>query len=508
MPRSGPETGCSDKHIALGRNEYPDAVRLRPLIAVAAVAVVLAGCTKTPTITSPPPGASQAPAIDYSAWKAGLSQPVADPIYPAYGNDGIDVLHYGLDLEWAPESRTLTGQATLRLRATRDLTELKLDLSRNFQIDGITLDGAASAGAVAADKLTVNAPLKNDSNATLIVKYRGTPSPVKAPTGRGDFDTLGLTIAGDGGLWTMQEPYGAFTWYPVNDQPSDKALYDIAITVPEGWAGVAGGTPAGQEANRFKYTTTDPMSSYLTTLAVNRYTKETATGPDGVPITYWFRPGPDDALMKTVRNTPRYLEWLQAKFGRYPFPSTGVVIVPSTSAMETQQMVTMGSPRAANPSQNALYWEGIIVHELAHQWFGDTVTLSNWNELWLNEGWAMYAQYLFQNERDKISDTDFEKSLRTQDSSLRSKFGPPGTADPKDFGRSNMYVCPALMLHQIRKKIGNEAFFALAKGWAADSKNSVKDRSAFIGYINKQTGSDFTELINTWLDSPTTPPPL
>lgn len=481
-------------------------MRYKPLIV--AVAVVLAGCTQKPTITHPPPAASQGPAVDYAAWKAGQSTPVTDPIYPAFGNDGIDVLHYGLELSWVPETKTLTGQATLRLRATRDLTEIKLDLSQRFQLDGITLDGAASAGAVAADKLTVDRALKQGDHATLVVKYRGTPAPVKAPTSRGDFEALGLTTTPEGGLWTMQEPYGAFTWYPVNDQPSDKALYDISITVPEGWAGVAGGTPAGQEGTKFKYTTADPVSSYLTTLAVAKYAKETAAGPDGLPITYWFRPGADDNLMKTVRNTPRYLEWLQSKFGKYPFPSAGVVIVPTTSAMETQQMVTMGSPRASSPSQNAPYWEGIVVHELAHHWFGDTVTTSTWNDLWLNEGWAMYAQYLFQNERDHVSDTEFEKLLRAQDSSLRSRFGPPGRADPRDFGRSNMYVCPALMLHQIRRKIGNEAFFAFAKGWAADNRNAVKDRSGFISYLNSRTGTDFTDLVNSWLDSPTTPPAL
>jgi aminopeptidase N len=475
---------------------------------MACAIVVAGGCTQTPTITHPPPSAGQPSAVDYSAWKAGESKPVTDPIYPAYGNDGIDVLHYGLELSWVPETKTLTGQATLRLRATRDLTEIKLDLSEEFQLDGITLDGAASAGAVAADKLTVEGALRRDDHATLVVRYRGTPAPVKAPTSRGDFDTLGLTVTPDGGLWTMQEPYGAFTWYPVNDQPSDKALYDIAITVPEGWAGVAGGTPAGQDGTKFKYTTTDPMSSYLTTLAVGRYTKETAAGPEGLPVTYWFRPGVDDNLMKTVRNTPRYLEWLQAKFGRYPFPTAGVVIVPTTSAMETQQMVTMGTPRASSPSGNAAYWEGIVLHELAHHWFGDTVTTSNWNDLWLNEGWAMYAQYLFQNERDRVSENDFEKLLRAQDSSLRSRFGPPGRADPKDFGRSNMYVCPALMLHQIRKKVGDEVFFAFARGWAADNRNTVKDRAGFIAYVNSRTGTDFTDLINSWLDSPTTPPAL
>jgi aminopeptidase N len=471
------------------------------------IAVLLAGCTKTPSITTPPP-ASLPPAIDYSSWKAGLSNPVTEPNYPQYGNASIDVLHYGLDLTWAPETKTFTGIATIQLRATQDLGEIKLDFSHAYQVDGVTLDGAASAGAVAADKLTVQKPLAKEKNATLVVKYHGTPATVNAPTRRGDFDALGLTITSDGSLWTMQEPFGAFTWYPVNDQPSDKALYDIAITVPDGWSGIAGGTPAGQDGNKFKYTSTDPIASYLTTLAVGRYTKETATGPHGLPITYWFHPGADDALMKVVRNTPRYIEWLENKFGPYPFASAGVMIVASESAMETQQMVTMGTPKAANPSQNAIMWEGDVVHELAHQWFGDTVTPSTWTDLWLNEGWAMYAQYLFQNERDRVSDADFEKWGRSADQRLRTQFGPPGHPKADDFARTNVYVCPALMLHQIRKKLGNEAFYALAKGWAADSKNAVKDRAAFVEHLNKKTGTDFTSLVNSWLDSPTTPPSL
>jgi aminopeptidase N len=484
-------------------------MRLRPLLLAAVLLAAASACQKPPTITHPPrQQQSQAPPVDFDAWRAGRSAPIADPIYPDVGNPRIDVLHYGLDLTWAPETRTLTGVATVRLRAAAEMSEINLDFSGAYQIDGVTLDGAASAGAVAADKLTVSKPLTKDANATLVVKYHGTPRPVKAPTGRGDFDTLGLTVTDDGSLWTMQEPYGAFTWYPVNDQPSDKALYDITVTVPPGWAGIAGGTPSGQEGNAYKYTTTDPMASYLSTLAVGKYTKETAAGPRGIPLTYWYRVGTDDAIMKVVRNSPRYLEWLENKFGPYPFPTAGVVMVPSASAMETQQMVTMGQPKAAAPAQNAVYWEGILVHEFAHHWFGDTVTTSNWNDLWLNEGWAMYAQYLFQNERDKVSDAEFERWARTQDARMRSMYGPPSRADAKDFGRSNMYVCPALMLHQIRKKIGNEQFYALAKGWPADNKNTVKDRAGFIEYVNRKTGTDFTGLITTWLDSPNTPAAL
>lgn len=438
----------------------------------------------------------------------GASTPVADPIYPAYGNADIDVLHYDLDLSWDPSAKILTGRATLRLRAVNDVTQLKLDLARNFELDSVTLDDKPVEGALAADKLVVPVALARNRMAGLVVAYRGTPRPVKAPTNRTDFSALGLTVTADGSLWTMQEPFGAFSWYPVNDQPSDKALYDIAITVPAGWAGVASGTPAGRDGDTFRYTTSDPVASYLTTLAVGKYEQETATGPHGLPITYWYRAGIDDDLMRTVRQTPRYLEWLEAKFGPYPFPSAGAVIVPATSAMETQQMVTLGTLRARGGAGNDHFREGVILHEFAHHWFGNTVTLTNWNDLWLNEGLTMYAQYLFQNERDGVSDADFEAWARSTDAALRKQFGPPGKADPADFGRPNMYICPALMLHQIRKKLGDDQFFAFARGWAQDNRNTNRDRAAFIAYLNQHTGTDFSELVNTWIDSPTTPPPL
>jgi aminopeptidase N len=246
---------------------------------------------------------------------AGQSTPVADPLYPQHGNPSIDVLHYGLDLTWEPAEKQLTGAATLRLRATAYLPHITLDFSHAYTVESVTVDGLTATSSIADDNLTVPVTLDKDHYATMVIVYHGTPSTVPMPSHRGDSEGLGLTVTPDGSLWTMQEPYGAFTWYPVNDHPSDKALYDIAITVPEGWAGIAGGTPAGQIGNTFKYTTADPMASYLATLAVGKYKKETATGPHGLPLTYWYRPGIDDAMMPTVRKTPQYLEWLETRFG-------------------------------------------------------------------------------------------------------------------------------------------------------------------------------------------------
>ncbi|MEU7868831.1 M1 family metallopeptidase [Dactylosporangium sp. NPDC049140] len=476
------------------------------------IAAVLAtgACTgdKEPAAPASSRGPSAAPspsAPDFERYAAGRSAPVADPVYPGYGNPGVDVLHYGLDLAWRPDTKTLTGTATVQLRAAADLSEVKLDFSKAYTIDGVTLDGAAVTGTVADTKLTVAGKVAKDKPAELVVRYHGTPATVPMPSHREDSEPLGLTVTADGALWTMQEPYGASTWYPANDQPSDKALYDIAVTVPEGWSAIASGSPKGHEGNLFRYASATPVAAYLTTLAVGKYTQETAAGPGGVALSYWYRPGVDDKALPYLRKSPQYLDWLTKHFGPYPFDSGGVLMVPSASGMETQQMITMGLPDYGSDADFRSGFDGDLLHEYAHQWFGDAVTTSNWNDLWLNEGWAEYAQFLYTNERDKVTVKQWEDWARTADARLRQRLGPPGKPKADSFAESNVYICPALMLHQIHKQIGDAAFFALGTDWVRQQRGTAQDRAGFIAFVNQHTGKDFTALINTWLDSPTTP---
>lgn len=514
------------------------------------------GCTGSPE-PSPKPRHSSSPApagVDYTTWSAGRSTPVADPIYPKRGNPLIDVLHYGLDLEWAPARKSLTGTATLRVRPTADAPSLSLDFMP-YALDGVSVDGATVAATVSGEKLTVPAKVAKDRPVTLVVRYHGTPKATPMPSHRRDSEPLGLTVTAEGGLRTMQEPYGAFTWYPANDQPSDEALYDIAVTVPAGWSAIAsgtpvdqgeaggqpgpaspGGTPAGPASpgstpagpssadgtpagqpggsaatgtpagnaaagagTTFRYRSTDPVASYLATLAVGRYRKETAKGPHGLPLTYWYRPSTDKRLLPVLRRSPSMLAWLEKKLGPYPFPTAGVVIVDSESAMETQQMITMGG-RVGNWSKRKSSFEADLLHEYAHQWLGDSVTLTNWKDMWLNEGWTMYIQYLWMVERDGLSHHVLDNFLPKLDAQVRKELGPPGKPKPGNFAEFNVYGCPAAMLHQLRRMVGDKKFFALTRAWAQE-KGKQYDRASFIAFANRQTGRNLTKVINSWLDS-------
>ena len=473
-------------------------MRRIPLVALT-TAVLLAGCSEKPEPPAPEPGPT---AVDYGQWQASTSKPVADPLYPKHGNPALDVLHYDLRLDWVPTARILTGNATLRIRPTKDATSIELDF-KPYALDAVTVDGTATKGAaVKAEKLVVPVAVTKDEPVTLTVGYHGRPATTPMPSHRGDAEPLGLTVTKDGGLWTMQEPYGAYTWYPANDQPSDKALYDITVSVPAGWSAIAAGTPAGQDGNAFRYRSTDPMATYLQTLAVGKYKKVTGKSASGIPLTYWYRPGVDDKLLPSLKKSPTFVSFLEKRFGPYPFPSGGIVLVDSASGMETQQMITMGGKIEkfeAGP------FEEDLLHEYAHQWFGDSVTPTNWNDLWLSEGWAMYAQYLWEQSVFTFSDAQLETYLRQADAQLRAELGPPAHPKAANFAESNVYICPAAMLKELNDKLGDAKFFALGKAWVQTQKNTQQNRASFIAFVNKQTGEDFSKLINSWLDAKSTP---
>jgi aminopeptidase N len=481
----------------------------RSLTGVALAATVLcASCTDSPSVTptaAPSSAAPAAPAVDYTAWQAGKSTLVADKLYPEHGNAGLDVLQYDLKLDWDPAKKILTGTATLRIRPTAAASEIKLDFA-TLSVDKVTVDDKAATGTLAKEKLTVPAELVADRPVTLVVDYHGTPEQVAFPSHRGDAkEGNGLRPAKNGGAWTMQEPWGAMTWYPANELVSDKALYDIAVTVPEGWVAAANGTPGPVEGNTYRYTSAVPTAAYLTTLAVDKYKKVEQAGPHGVKLTYFVVPKTDDKLLPVLKKSPQLLSWLEERLGTYPFETGGALVNGSISAMETQQMISMGRPTGKWDKEAQDYFEETLVHEYAHQWFGDTVTPSTWTDLWLNEGFAQYLQYLYEQKVHKFSDAALETFLRKRDAELRKKVGPPGKPDAAEFAESNVYICGATMLKELNDALGDTKFFALLKAWVAEHKNTSQDRAAFIAFVKQNTGKDYSKLINTWLDSPTTP---
>jgi len=355
--------------------------------ALALLALAAAGCgTGSSDAPRAPQVAGAAADPGTTAYDAALSEPRQDSVYPLVGHAGVDALHYTLDLTWNARAQQLTATETLLFRAATTADQVRLDLARQLTVGRVWLDGRSVPFEHPGKDLVVEAPVRTDSRHVLQLTYSGLPEPVVAPTDRADFSTSGWTIARDGTVWTMQEPYGAYSWYAVNDQPSDKAFYDVTIHAPKGEVGIANGRLRSRTSSSTGTVTSwqlpEPAASYLVTIAIGHYTRTTDTGPHGLPISYWT-PTDRPELVKGLRYTPRAIAYLERKLGRYPFPTLGVLLVPSLSAMETQSTVTLGIG-------DYTLSHDVLVHELAHQWYGDTVTPDDWSDLWMSEGMATY----------------------------------------------------------------------------------------------------------------------
>ncbi len=498
---------------------------MRRRCSVAVAAVLLTGCSAasdpdpeagppTPSgsasdVSTPDAGASvgrSGPPVSERTepdLEAALCTPVEDSVYPDVGGPDVDALLYDLDLAWAPATRTLTGTATITFRAARDAATFALDLASPLAIESLTLDGQQAAYTHRGKDLVVEAPVTEDDRHELTVSYAGKARPVPAPTTRGDFSTLGFTVTDRGEVWTMQEPYGAYSWYPVNDQPADKALYDITVTAPDPWTGVANGRLVGDTREGGTRTTEfqldEPASSYLITLAVGDYAHAAQTSQSGVRLDYWYPRGQPLVLDDMDAGTAA-VDWIEERLGPYPFSSAGIVATDSMSAMETQTMITIGNNEYVRSAP-------VIVHELVHQWYGDQVSPADWSDVWLNEGMTMLIQGLWESDHkgDKISSTI--ASWRQRDQQLRDEYGPPGDYDPTQFGGSNIYYSPAVMWNELRLELGDDQFFAIARSWLEAHDNTSVTRDDIYAHWEKESGLELSAFFDAWILGATTPPP-
>ncbi len=485
----------------------------RAVVALLLPALVMTGCTdETPeapekAAVTPPTTDASTPApdrTDAGRWGAAVNELVEDPFYPDVGEPDVDALHYDLSLRWDPDADRLSGVTTLAFRAARDLTDLQLDLAAPMEPGEVLLDGTEVEFTHDSAALVVDAghELAANSVHTLRIAYAGEPEPVEAPTTRLDVDGIGWHTTTAGDVWTMQEPWGAHTWYPVNDHPSDKAYYDFRVDTPSSVRGVTGGelvsdrVRGDRRVSRFHVT--EPAAAYLTTIAIGDYRLVRDRGPGGLPLTYWVRPQ-DDRQLAQLRRSPALLGWLTRLLGPFPFPRAGVVLVPGFSAMETQETVTMGSRISSRG------FPGVLLHEYAHQWYGDTVTPDTWTDLWLNEAFATYLQMAWQADRGGRSLESWLTALSETDQKTRDDDGPAGDYDREEFAEASVYFSGLLMLLELRDRLGAEQFDVLLREWPRQHRNATADRTEWIAWAEKTTGEDLEDFVLEWLTSDTTP---
>jgi aminopeptidase N len=496
--------------------------RTQAVRAVVAVAVGLAAW-----------GSVDAPA----AWAGGGgSRPVVgapgagDAYFPFAGNGGYDVRHYDLALTYTPpaaEPAPLVGQlegvATIELVPTRDLARFNLDL-RGLDVRSITVDGSrlreVSPPATSTEvhggaywqvqddaarvwELTVQPrhALRAHRRAKVVVTYGGATG---RPTDIEDA-LYGWVTTRDGAM-VANEPEGSMTWYPVSDHPTDKATYDFAITVPEGKVAVANGLPARRPRTRAGWTTwywsaPDQQASYLATASVGDYELRRSTTDRGLPII----DAVDDALTPANRAATDaslalqgdMIDFIEDTFVPYPFVSAGAIVDDDTIgyALETQ----------TRPIYSRAAREGTVVHELAHQWFGDAVSPARWQDIWLNEGWATYVEWLWsEHTGGDPAQTSFDAVMATPDD---DEFWELSLADPGPLGlfEAPIYDRGAATLHALRLEIGDRAFFATARRWLRSHDDGTGTTEDFQAIAERTSHRDLDAFFTTWLRTPTKP---
>ncbi|WP_317446468.1 M1 family metallopeptidase [Streptomyces collinus] len=429
---------------------------------------------------------------------------IGDPYYPYYGNGGYDVSHYDLRLRYQPRTDELEGTATIQARTTQDLSSFDLDFL--LDVSEVRVNGARAAFTRSQQHelvVTPKTPLAGGTTATVVVRYRGVPSTKSAYGFTAWHRTPDGAVAAD-------EPESAWWWFPSNDHPSDKATYDVSVAVPDGTQAISNGTLQSTVSKlgwtRYSWRQNKPQATYLATLALGRFDVTTGTSEGGVPVinAYSKDLGDNDgAARASVERTGEIVDWLSGYFGPYPFASAGGYVPNTTTgyALETQTRVYYSPKQFANGSNTS-----VVVHELAHQWYGDDVSLKRWKDIWINEGFARYAQWLWSEHEgegttQELADYVYD-SHPAGDAFWTVRPGDPGPDGQFDIA---VYDRGALAIQALRNKVGDKAFFAILKGWPRDHAYGNASVADFRRYAERVSGRKLTALFDTWLFQPVKP---
>ncbi|WTY68478.1 M1 family metallopeptidase [Streptomyces sp. NBC_01410] len=421
------------------------------------------------------------------------SSGVGDPYFPLAGNGGYNVHHYDLTLGYDPKTRHLEGRAVITARATERLTRFDLDL-KGLKVTSITVNHAKAAFRRDGQELVVSPrkPLRKDQEFRTTVTYAGTPGPVTDPDG-----SLDGWIPTDDGAFVAGEPQGAMTWFPANNHPKDKASYDFAITVPAGRTAVSNGVFRGQKTangrTTFRWRQSEPMAAYLATATVGTFKVEQYTAPGGLKVFNAVDPREAAASAPVLEKLPSVLAWESKLFGPYPFKGAGAIVdrAPQAGyALETQ----------ARPVYDRAPDLGTLVHESAHQWFGNSVSLTTWKDIWLNEGFATYAEWLYDEQHGgQSAQKAFDALYASPASSDLWAFPPADPGSGAHIFDTPVYARGAMALHKLRTAVGDRTFFRILRTWASDHRDGHGTTAQFIRLSERQSGKDLDQLFHTWI---------
>jgi hypothetical protein len=460
------------------------------------------------TVTAPAPAPAPTPVPPGPPSPIG-AETVGDRLFPNLGNGGYDARNYRLDLTYTPLSHMLAGTSTMTAAATQDLTRFSLDF-RGFTVSKVTVDGqpatfARVEGPGDADpwklRVTPAAPIPDGATFAVAVTYGGSPPVVTDPDG----STEGFLQTSDGAI-VVCEPMGSMGWFPNNDHPSDKATFDLSMTVPAGLTVVGNGTLVSSASSGTSRTwvwqENHPMATYLATATTGVFSVS-ESDPTGAPHLYDANDPSGDPLgaVSHLEIEGAALALYGATYGEYPFSWAGGIVdnTPSVSySLETQTKPVYPLAIAAS--------ESTVAHELAHQYFGDSVSVARWEDIWLNEGFAEFSSWYYDEKANGGTTTKqtFDDTYAAHPEGDAFWSVPPARpADGADlFDTNAMYTRGAMTLAALRQKLGDVTFFAILRRWVTDHRYGNVQTSDFIALVKERSGLDpgrVDQFFQDWL---------
>jgi aminopeptidase N len=453
-------------------------------------------------------GAVPASATDYVAGSPGAG----DPFFPLAGNGGYDVRHYSVDLNYDPHNNSLDARATIAARATQNLSRFDLDL-RGLHVNRVSVNGDVASFRRDGQELVItpSAGLREARGFTVVVDYDGHPNHVLDPDKSKDG-----WIPTDDGAFVVNEPQGSPTWYPVNDTLKDKATYDFLITLPKDRTAMGNGVLVSKKDNGDTFTwhwrESVPMASYLATVTNGVFETRFGQLPSGLPQydavdpqTRRFgqkNPEPDLAWSRLAVE-PEAVSFLSGLYGPYPFDSVGGIVDWAPNVFYSLESQT-------KPNYWVVPSTSTVVHEIAHQWFGDSVTLAVWPDMWLNEGFATWSEWIWaERHAGDTAQQTFDKLYATPEDSEAGQDlwfpAPAALPGPDVLFSTPVYDRGAMTLQALRQKVGDEIFFLILRTWYAENRNGNVTTADFIALAKRVSGQQLDQFFSAWLFTPGKP---